>query len=144
MATLTFTVKYPDGTPAPDAKVVVMDMWETKTYASATTDSSGKCSITLPQGDYMVHAEKSGYKPSYSTYYDFSTDMNVTLWLREIEKPSPPPPTPTPTPTPAPVPPAPTPTPTPTPSPAPTVKVSPFVIVGAIIAVIVILALFKK
>jgi hypothetical protein len=85
LATITFTVKYPDGTPASGATVKVMDMWETTTYASATTDSSGKCSITLSKGDYLVHAEKEGYSPSYSTYYDFSTDMSVTLWLRELE-----------------------------------------------------------
>jgi hypothetical protein len=103
LATITFTVKYPDGTPAPGATVKVMDMWETTTYASATTDSSGKCSITLSKGDYLVHAEKAGYKPSYSYYYDFSTDMSVELWLRELETPPPTPPTPpsTPTPTPA-------------------------------------------
>jgi 5-hydroxyisourate hydrolase-like protein (transthyretin family) len=89
LATITFTVKYPDGTPAPGATVKVMDMWETTTYASATTDFSGKCSITLTQGDYMVHAEKAGYNPSYSYYYDFSTDMSVELWLREITTPPP-------------------------------------------------------
>jgi hypothetical protein len=99
-ATISFTVKYPDGTVAPGATVKAMDMWETTTYASAVTDANGRCSITLPQGDYMVHAEKSGYSPSYSTYYNFSQDTTAELWLRQATTTTP---TPTPTAAPAPV-----------------------------------------
>jgi hypothetical protein len=88
MATITFIVRAPFDSVVPGALVKVMDMWETQLIASAITDNNGSCSITLPAGDYMVHAEKEGFSPSYSTYYPFTSDTTAELWLREYTPPA--------------------------------------------------------
>ena len=97
--TIIFTVYSPGGdTVEPNARVVVMDQWEQQTIADAFTDGYGVCSITLPTGDYMVHAEKQGYMNSYSSYQNFATDMVYAIYLTSGTTPTPSPPPAQPTP----------------------------------------------
>jgi len=105
MATTNFTVYTPLISPpeggagvhylAEGATVIVMDMWETTVYAQCVTDSEGKCSITMPLTDTLVHAEHPDYANSGSTFINFDEDRSLDIYLNEKEAPpSPPPPPP--------------------------------------------------
>ena len=71
MATTTFIVKDDWNNPLSSAKVTVMDTTDVKTFKEATTDSSGKATISMDEGLYHVIASKSGYKSSYPTFFKF-------------------------------------------------------------------------